>query len=265
VVPLRPLSLLARGRTRPHPLGGQLPVQAANAKASPEPKPAPASEVESAAAAEGAVPGPQRDRATRAFLITMTAMVAVNFGALLGTFGWATLQALGWVAAPAIESAQREQAARIAQLDAGVQVANAAVAGLSTRVETAAEREATTSRRVAEIDGTLDQLRAGIGEVRAAQAAAEESWREPLAELTATATRTHGEIVGLRASLDELSRASRPEIINARIDRIEKAMVDRGAVGSIRGAIREKGSSREAPVPPDTVPDGHIINLPPAR
>ena len=163
---------------------------------------------------------------------------------------------------------QRRQAALISQLDETVHGLDAAVAGLSARVDSAAGREEAANRRMAEIDGTLGVLRTSIHEIRAAQNAAEESWREPVAELKAAATRERGEIVRLRASLDELSRARRPETvaIGARIDRIEQAMVQHNLLGPIRGSIQEPARRGSAASPENSpAADGHIINLTPAH
>jgi hypothetical protein len=89
-----------------------------------------------------------------------------------------------------------------------------------------------------------------------------------VAELKAAVTKERGEIVRLRASLDELNRARQPETIaiGARIDRIEQAMVRHDLLGPIRGSIQEP--ARRGPLaPPESSPaaDGHIINLTPAH
>jgi hypothetical protein len=210
----------------------------------------------------------QGNRATRIVLIALIAMVAVNFGALVGQFGWSMLQALGWVAEPAIESVQRSQGDAISQLDATVHALSGAIAGMAARVDSAADR-AEAASRMAEIDGTLGALRMSMNEIRAAQATAEESWREPVAELTASAAKTRGEMVRLRASVEELSRSRQSELgpIGARIDRVEQAMIQHNLLGPIRGAIQEPvarrgaAASREGP----TATDGHIINLAPAN
>jgi hypothetical protein len=214
------------------------------------------------------VAGSKHHSVARALLIALMVMVGVNFGAVVGMFGWGALQALGLVAEPAIETAQRRQAALVSQLDETVHGLDAAVAGLSARVESAAGREEAANRRMDEIDGSLGVLRTSIHEIRTAQNAAEESWREPVAELKAAATRERGEIVRLRASLDELSRARQPETgaIGARIDRIEQAMVRHNLLGPIRGSIQEParhGSVASPESPPAA--DGHIINLTPAH
>jgi len=92
---------------------------------------------------------------------------------------------------------------------------------------------------MAEIDDALGDLRTGMDELRAAQNAAKESWREPVAELAAAAKRTRGDIVRLRASLDELSEQGQLEavVIGGRLDRIEKAMVQRNLLAPLRGSI----------------------------
>jgi hypothetical protein len=144
------------------------------------------------------VAGSKHHSVARALLIALMVMVRVNFGAVVGMFGWGALQGLGLVAEPAVETAQRRQAALVSQLDKTVHGLDAAVAGLNARVESAAGREEAVNRRMAEIDDTLGVLRASIHEIRVAQDAAEESWREPVAELKAAAARERGEIVRLR-------------------------------------------------------------------
>ena len=241
----------ARDRSRRHPLGRHAYRQIYKLKAwsgaklvaLPNPRPAPAT--------DGAASRPKRDRATRIVLIVLITMVAVNFGTVLGQFGWSMAQSLGWVAEPAIESAQREQGDSISRLDATVHALSGAVAGMAARVDSAADRADAASRRMAEIDGTLVALRMGIDEVRAAQATAEEAWREPVAEATASAAKTRSELGRLRASVEELSRARQPELgpIAARIERVEQAMVQHNLLGPIRGSIPEPGARRGAPSP----------------
>ena len=183
-------------------------------------------------------PGSKRDRAGGVVVIAIAA-VAVNFGAGVGLMGWGALQALGLVAEPAIESVRRKQTALMSQLDTTVHALTAAVVGLSARVYSAGEREDAASLRMAEIDDALGDLRTGMDELRAAQNAAKESWRKPVAELAAAAKRTRGDIVRLRASLDELSEQGQLEavVIGGRLDRIEKAMVQRNLLAPLRGSI----------------------------
>jgi hypothetical protein len=260
---------VARDRGRRNPVSRHAYRQIHKLKAWSDAKLGSASNAGPASVDADAAPRPKRDRATRAFLIGLIAVIAVNFGALVGQLGWGVLQGLGWVAEPAIESVQRDQAASISQLDATVHALSAAVAGLGARVDSAADREEAGSRRMAEIDGTLGALRMSVNEIRAAQNAAEESWREPVAELTATATKARGELVRLRASVDELSRSRQPELvaIGARIDRVEQAMVQHNLLGPIRGSIQEPSVRRASSAARESSPatDGHIINLTPAN
>jgi hypothetical protein len=265
--PSQPIRRVTHDRGRRHPIIRPDYLQLYKVKAGPDEKPAPAADAQPAPVEAGSAPAPQRSRATRAFLIVLIAAVAVNFGALLGQLGWGVLQAFGWVAAPAVETVQREQGASIAQLDATVHALNASVMGLSATVNAAGERDEAARRRTAEIDAALGVLRTGMNDVRAAQAAAEESWRKPVADLTASVTRMRGEIVGLRASLDE-SRPRQPEAgaLGARIDRIEQAMVEHNLLGPIRGSIQEPLRPRSVVVRASPPPaDGHIINLAPIR
>jgi hypothetical protein len=206
---------------------------------------------------------PKRDPVSRTFLIAIAA-VAVNCGAGLGLVGWGALQSLGWVDEPAIETVQRQQTALISQLEETVHGLSAAVAGLSALVYS----EDALSRRMAEIDAAIGVLRTGMNQMRAAQNAAQESWREPVAELAAAAAKASGEIARLRASLEELSRARHPEVvaINTRIDRIEKAMAQHNLLGPLRGSIQEPGTGRVSLLPENSpAADGHIINLAPAH
>ena len=117
-------------------------------------------------------PEPKGDRATREFPIAMIVMIAVNFGVVLGLVGWPVLQALGVVNKPVIEVVQRSQADLISQLDATVHALNDAVAELSARVVSAADRQEATSRSMTEIDAAFGVLRASMDEMRAAQNAA---------------------------------------------------------------------------------------------
>jgi hypothetical protein len=263
VEPARTLRLVARHRRRPFGRPGytQLPIhkvkawwdaKLASAPGAPGPSKAPAASAR------------KPDRASRALLIASAAL-AVNFGAGLGLLGWGALQALGLVDEPAIESMQRKQTGLIAQLDATIDALHAAVAGLSARVYSAAEREEATAQRMAEIDADLGMLRTSMIEMRAAQ----DAWREPVGELTAVAAKTRGEIVRLRASLDELNRSRQPEVVavNARIDRIEHAMVQHNLLGPLRGSIHEVAARRSPVALSESSPgaDGHIINLTPGR
>ncbi len=265
----RPLRLVARDRARRSPVSRPAYTQIGKVKAPSHATPFSTLDAGPAPTDADGASGSKRHPAARALLIAMMVMVGVNFGAVVGLVGWGALQALGLVEAPAIESAQRRQAALISQLDETVYALDAAVVGLSVRVDSAAGREEAANRRMAEIDGTLGVLRTSINEIRATQDAAEESWREPVAELRAAATRERSEIVRLRASLDELSRARQPETvaIGARIDRIEQAMVQHNLLGPIQGSIQEPTARRGSPASPESspAPDGHIINLTPAR
>jgi hypothetical protein len=117
---------------------------------------------------------------------------------------------------------------------------------------------------VTEIDGAIAELRSSTNEIRAAQNAAEEAWREPLAELTAAGAKTRSDIVRLRASIDELNRPQQPEVIalSARIDRIEQAMIEHNLL--LRGTIQPAARHHfRAPRASAAVADGHIINLTP--
>jgi hypothetical protein len=272
--PSRPLRLVARDRARRNPLGrpdyvqihpGYLQIHKVKTwwdaqRASPL-------DAGPTVGNDAGASEPKRDPVSRIFLIAIAA-VAVNCGAGLGLVGWGALQSLGWVDEPAIETVQRQQTALISQLEETVHGLSAAVAGLSARVYSAGDREDALSRRMAEIDAAIGVLRTGMNQMRAAQNAAQESWREPFAELTAAAEKASGEIARLRASLDELSRARHPEVvaINTRIDRIEKAMAQHNLLGPLRGSIQEPGTGRVS-LPPENSPaaDGHIINLAPAH
>ena len=215
-------------------------------------------------------PQPVRERASRKFLLGLIVVVAINFGAMLGLLGWGILQATGWVAEPAVETAQREQGAAISQLEANFQGLSAAITGLSARADWVGNWEKINDRRMAEIAADVGGLRTSINELRTAQKAVPaDAWREPVAELTAAATRSRSEILRLRASLDEVSRSSQPDTagITARIDRIEHAMAKHDLFGPIRGSIRETGTGPRSVVLRDgpAAADGHIIDLSPVR
>ncbi len=261
------LKLVARERARRNPVSRPAYRQIHAVKAWSDAKLVAASDAAPASRDAGRASGPKRDRAVRALPIAIIAAVAVNFGAVVGLFGWGALQALGLVDEPAIETVQRSQAALISQLDASVQAVSGAVVGLSARLDAAEVRDEAANGRMTEFDAALGALRTSTNEIRAAQNAAEESWRKPLAELTAAAAKTRGEIVRLRASVDELGRARQPEVVamSARIDRVEQAMLQHKLLGPIRGSIQEPGTPREPVASRESSPpaDGHIINLTP--
>ena len=212
-------------------------AQFVKVKGWPEAKPAP--DAAPASPEAGGSPEPNRGGAIAALPIPMMLMIGVSFGAVLGLVGWPVLQALGVVNEPVIEVVQRNQADLISRLDATVHGLNAAVAELSARVDSARERQEAASQFMTEIDVSFVALRSSLRELREAQDAARESWLQPVAELTAAATKARSDIVRLRASLDELSRLRQPEVaaISARIDRIEQAMVQHKLPGAIRGSI----------------------------
>jgi outer membrane murein-binding lipoprotein Lpp len=238
-------------RTRRHPLIRPDYLQLYKVKAGPDAKPADAP-VPSPAAP------PARSRATRAFLIALIAAVGINFGAILGLVGWGVLQAFGVFGEPAIEKVQRAQGASIAQIEASVEALNASVTGLSAHVNAAGEREDAASRRVAEIGDAVGVLRIGMNDLRAAQAAqaAEEPWRTPIAELTASVAKLRSDMSGLRASIDE-ARPRQPANLGARLERIEQALIQHKLLGPIRGTIEPERTAAAAPAT-----DGHIISLP---
>lgn len=226
-------------------------LQLYKVKEGPDAKPADAPEPAPAAP-------PARNRATRSFVIVLVAAVGVNFGAILGLLGWGVLQALGVFGEPAIEKVQRAQGASIAQIEASVEALNASVMGLSAHVNAAGEREDAANRRIAEIGDAIGLLRTGMSEMRAAQAAAaaEEPWRTPVAELTASITKLRGDMSGLRASIDEAKQRV-PASVGARIERIEQALTQHKLLGPIRGTIEPERTAAAAPAA-----DGHIISLP---
>jgi hypothetical protein len=196
-------------------------------------------------------------------------MVGVSFGAVLGLVGWPVLQALGVFNEPVIETVQRNQAELISRLDTTVRTLNATVTDLSVRVASTSDRQEAASQFMAEIDARFAALRRSMRELREAQNAAHESWLQPMAELNAAATKARGDIVRLRASLDELKALRHPDVaaISARIDRIEQAMVRYQLPGAIRGSInaspeRPRSLAAAARSP---AADGHIFDLKPAQ
>jgi hypothetical protein len=200
-------------------------------------------------------------------LMVLIGAVAVSCGANLGWLAWGSMQALGIVAPPALEAMQREQATAISQLDQNVNGLSAALAGLSARVSSVDAHEAETTRRIGEADAEIRVLRADLGEVRQAQSAAEDAWREPIADLKAAASRTQADIGRLRASIDEVSRARQPDLgaIAAKVDRIEHAMMERNLLSGMRGSIREHAEGKQPAADLASAADGHIITLPPAQ
>jgi len=269
VSPSRPLGLVARDRSRREPGSRPTNTQFLRMNAWPEANPAFTPDAKLAPTEAHGIPEPKRAAAALPFPIAMMVMVGVSFGAVLGLVGWPVLQALGVVNEPVIQVTQRNQADLISRLEATVHVLNAAVAELSSRVDSAGDRQEAVNQFMTDIDASFGALRKSMNEMREAQNAARESWLQPVAELNAAATKARSDIVRLRASLDELSRLRQPEVaaIGARIDRIERAMVQHELLGAIRGSIDAPGerprslASRES----SSAADGHIINLKPAR
>jgi hypothetical protein len=232
-----------------------------------EAKPAVTSDAGPAPAEADSNPEPNRDGAILALPIAMMVMIGVSFGAVLGLVGWPVLQTMGVVNEPVIEVVQRNQADLISRLDATVQVLNTAVTALGARVDSARDKQEAASQFMTEIDASFVALRRSVRELHEGQNAAKESWLEPVAELTAAATKARSDIVRLRASLDELSRLRQPEVpaISARIERIEQAMAQYKLSGAIRGSIQATGerprslASREG----SSAAAGHIFHLKP--
>ncbi|MGB9367175.1 MAG: hypothetical protein WCE79_14300 [Xanthobacteraceae bacterium] len=225
-------------------------------KAWPEAKGAFTPDASSASPETAGIPEPNRDRAT--LPVAMMVMVGVSFGGVLGLAGWPVLQAFGLVNEPAIETVQRNQAELMSRLDA-------TVASLSARVASTSDKQEAASQFMAEIDARFVALRKSMRELRDAQTAVNDSWLQPVAELNAAATKARGDIVRLRASLDELSRLRHPEVaaISARIDRIEQAMVQPKLPGAIRGSIQatvERPRSL-ASAERSSAADGHLFDL----
>jgi hypothetical protein len=253
VAPSRPSRLMAHDRAWRNLASRPISPQNVMTKAWPEPKGAFTPDASSASAE---IPEPSRDRAT--LPVAMMAMTAVTFGAVLGLVGWPVLQAVGWVKEPVIETVQRNQAELISRLDA-------TVADLSARVASTSDKQEAASQFIAEIDARFVALRRSVRELRDAQNAADQSWLTPVAELNAAATKARGDIVKLRAALDELGRLRHPEApaIGARIDRIEQAMAQPRLPGAMRGSIPASAERPRslASVERASGVDGHIFEL----
>ena len=236
-------------------------------KAWPEAKPALTLDASSASTEADGIPQPNRDRAI--LPVAMMAMIGVTFGAVLGLVGWPVLQAFGLVNEPVIEVVQRNQAELISRLDSTVQVLDARIADLTARVASTTDKQEAASQFTAEIDARFAALRRSMRELREAQNAVNESWLQPVAELTAATTKARSDIVRLRASLDELNRIRHPEVaaISARIDRIEQAMAQYKSPGAIRGSIHASAERPRslASAERSSAADGHIFDLKPAQ
>jgi hypothetical protein len=228
-------------------------------KARPEAQGAFTPDAPSASSEAAGIPEPNRDRAI--LPAAMMVMIAVNFGAVLGLVGWPVLQALGVFNEPVIETVQRSQAEQISRLDS-------TVADLSARVASTSARQEAASQFMGEIDARFLALRRSMRELRDAQNAANESWLAPVAELNAATTKARGDIVRLRASLDELRALRHPEAaaISARVDRIEQAMVQTKSPGAIRGSIPASAERPRSLASAErlSAADGHIFELKPA-
>jgi hypothetical protein len=259
--PSQPARRVAHDRARRNPAVRPDYLQIYRLKAE-----AKADEEAQAAPADAGAPQPRRTRSTRAFLIAMIAAVAVNSGALVGLVGWGVLQALGFVAEPAIETVQRAHGASIAQLDASVQALNASVMGLSAHVNAAGDREAAADRRLAEFNERIGVLRANVNATRAQVGpAGEEPWRQPLADLTGSVGKLRGDMTGLRASFDETKPKQPASSVNARLERIEQAMARHNLLGPMRGPIEPEARPAPAADAPAPASNGHIISLTPAE
>lgn len=267
MVPSRPSRLMAHDRAWRNLASRPISAQIFKTKAWPEANPAVTSGAVSASTEADGIPDPTRERAI--LPIAMMLMVGVSFGAVLGLVGWPVLQALGVVNEPVIEVVQRNQAELISRLDATVQVLNSTVADLSARVGSASDKQEAVSQSMEEIDARFVAVRSSLRELREAQNAANASWLQPVAELTAATTKARSDIVRLRASLDELSRMRYPEVaaIGARIDRIEQAMVQYKLPGAIRGSIHASGERPRslASAERSSAADGHLFDLKPAQ
>lgn len=244
--PVRHIKLVARDRARRVPVGRPvlLPIQ----KPQSDHRPASSDASATSPAADAA---PQRNPAVRAFLIAMIVMVGLTFGGMLGLIGWPMLQAAGIVDPPVVETVQRRQAETISQLETTVNALNATVQGMGVRVDAATAQQDAVGRRMTDLDSALGALRTGVDEVRAAQNAANESWREPVAELAAAAAKTRSEVTRLRSSLDEFTRARSSEG-----PRAERSEQQTPLQRSLRTSIRVPAD------PQNAVAEGHIINLP---
>jgi type II secretory pathway component PulJ len=224
----------------------------------------------SPSAEANSAPEPNRDRA--GLPAAMMVMIAVNFGAVLGLVGWPALQAMGVVNEPVIDTVQRNQAELISRLDSTVTALNATVADLGARVASTGDKQEAASQFMAEIDARFVALRRSMRELRDAQNAVNESWLAPVAELNAAATKARGDIVKLRAALDELSRLRHPEAaaISARLDRTEQAIAQTRLPGAIRGSIpasaeRPRSIASVASAERAAAADGHLFDLKPVQ
>ena len=262
--PSRASRLMAHDRARRDFAARPITAQFVKLQGWPEAKPTDASPAAPDAAGS---PEPKREGAAAALPLPMMLMIGVSFGAVLGLTGWPVLQALGVVAAPVIETVQRNQADSISRLDATVHGLNAAVAQLSARVDSAADGQEAARQFMAEADASFVALRRSLRDLREAQSAAGESWLQPVAELTAAAAKARSDIVRLRASLDELGRLRRPEAaaIVARIDLIEQAMARYQSAGAIRGSIPAERPRSLAARAGSPAPEGHLFDLKPAQ
>jgi len=246
VSPTRPMRVLAPERARRDLLSRPIYPQVVRLKALAEAEPAVTADEEPASAQAAGIPGLKRAGTTRAVLVTM---IGLNFGAVLGLVGWPMLQALKVVNEPVIETVQRNQGEVISQLEATIRTLNATVTELHARVTSAGERQDVDRARLAEIDLAMGALRTSLHEMRTTQDAS-------VAELTANATKARGDIVKLRASIDEL-KGRQPEATSVR--------------PRIRGTIPAlTPTSAEQPRWPDlrasaAKDDGHIFNLAPAQ
>ena len=243
------------------PISRQHPLQANNVKAPLDIPPAGAPQRPPSSGND--VVRRRRRQTVRPWKIWLTVAVAVNSSVVLGLAGTSVFaelaRSLGLADESPVEAMQRSQAAAISQLDRAIRALNAAIAGLSARVDFSGDREETANRRMAQIDDAIGGLMVKMSDLRLAQKT--EPWRKPMTELADALTRARSDISELRSSLSEtgLSRQPATAAIGARIDRLEQAMVQHQLLGPMRGPIEDPSPRQSA-----SAGDGHILGLMPS-
>jgi hypothetical protein len=210
-------------------------------------------------------PPQQRDRAALALLVAMVMAGTVSLGAIVGSVGSGAMQSalrtMGFGRDTVIQAEQRRQAASIAEIDAMLRDLNAAVGAVRT---SAAQRDEATGARLATIDESLGLLKTNMSELRTAQQALakDESWRKPMDLLIASVAKARGDVILLRASLDDLEHAYRADrsASRQRIDRLEQVMVQKNLRGSLEeGQIQVRPLTLQETTPAELRNGGHIL------
>src|SRR5262245_113219 len=194
-----------------------------------------------------------RDFTALALMLGMVLAVAVTSGATFSAAGSGTLQqtlrTLGFGRDSEIQAEQHRQASTLAEIERMLGRMDNEIGGLTNRMTRADARDTVTKESLARLDGGVAGLSAEMKELQArSEAAGGDSWRKPVDQLNAAVAGTRGDIITLRSSLDayEQSRRNDASAIHKRIERLEKIIITRDAVGSIANGSTPLPEATEA-------------------